>query len=99
MCEVENRTGACIKNGVGTVRRLAIAVVMIVLLPVLAYAEERQGPPTARTESEKKRDAAVDKEYQDTIKRMKVHEQLPKTDPWQAVRPPAADNSNNNTRR
>jgi hypothetical protein len=81
------------------VRRLAITVVMIVLLPVLAYAEERQGPPTARTESEKKRDAAVDKEYQDTIKRMKVHEQPPKTDPWQTVRPPAADNSNNNTRR
>jgi len=99
MCEVENRTGACIENGVGTVRRLAIAVVMIVLLPVFAYAEERQGPPTARTESEKKRDAAVDKDYQDAIKRMKVHEQSTKTDPWQTVRPPAADNSNNNTKR
>jgi hypothetical protein len=72
---------------------------MIVVLPALAYAEERRGPPTARTDSEMKRDAAVDKEYQETIRRMKLHEQPAKADPWQTVRPPAADNGGNNTKR
>jgi hypothetical protein len=72
---------------------------MIVVVPLFASAEERRGPPTARTDGEKKQDAVVDKEYQETIKRMKVHEQSIKPDPWQTVRPPAADNGNNNPKR
>jgi hypothetical protein len=72
------------------VRQFAIAAMMIVLLPASAYA---QRSVTARTESEQKRDAAVDREYQDTLKRMKAREQATKTDPWQTVRPPTADNT------
>jgi len=71
------------------VRQFAIVAIMIVLLPASAYAQERA--VTARTESEKKHDAAVDQEYQDTLKRMKVHEQSSKKDPWQTVRSPTDD--------
>jgi hypothetical protein len=71
------------------VRQFAIAAMMIVLLSASAYAQERA--LTARTDSEKKHDAAVDREYQDTLKRLKIRDQSNKADPWQTVRQPADD--------
>jgi hypothetical protein len=74
------------------VRQFAIIAMIIALLPASAYAQQRA--LTARTDSEQKHDAAVDKDYQDTLKRMKAQGQSTKADPWQTVRPsPAADNS------
>jgi hypothetical protein len=74
------------------VRRLAIAAIMIVLLPASAFAEEEHGPATARTDSEKKSDAAIDKAYQDAVKRMDGSGKPVKVDdPWQTIRPAPSD--------
>jgi hypothetical protein len=77
--------------GTGTMRRFAFAAVMIVLLPASAYAQEERGPPTVRSEREMKDDAAIDKKYQETVKRAKDSEKAAKTDPWQTVRPIGSD--------
>jgi len=70
-------------------RRLAIAAVMIALLPAPTYAQE-EGPATARTDKEKKQDAETYKAYQDTLKRMNVTGPAAPADPWQDVRPAPA---------
>ena len=68
---------------------------MIVLLPVSAYAQGQKGPLTARTDAELKNDAAIDKDYQDTMKR--TSKKAVKSDPWQSVRPAAGDSATANT--
>jgi hypothetical protein len=70
-------------------KRFVIAATLFVLLPVSAYAQY-QGPPTARTDIEKKRDAETSKAYQDTLKRMGDSGQPANADPWQSVRPAPA---------
>jgi hypothetical protein len=70
-------------------RRLAITAVMIALLTAPVYAQQK-GPPTARTDQEKKQDAETYKAYQDTLKRMDVTGPAAPTDPWQDVRPAPA---------
>jgi hypothetical protein len=81
------------KKEAGNMRRVAIAAVMIALLPVSAYPQENAGPPTARTDREKKDDAAIDKAYQDAVKRTGNKGQAAKSDPWQTVRPAGADST------
>jgi hypothetical protein len=76
-------------------KKFAIAVTMIVLFPVAAYAEEK-GPLTARTEAEMKRDKEIDKAYVDAMKRPgATKEQAAKSDPWKAVRPAGSDGTKN----
>jgi len=84
----------------GTVRRLAIATIMLALLPASAYAQDDQanqddnGPPTARTRAELKNDAAIDKAYKDTMKRMNAYQKPVKSDdPWQTIRPAGSDSA------
>jgi len=77
------------------VKKFAIAAMMIVLLPASAYAQ-RKGPVTARTDLELKNDAAIDKDYQDTLKRTSNKKPV-KQDPWQSVRPSASDTATANT--
>jgi uncharacterized membrane protein len=67
-----------------------MAAAMMTVLPVSAYAQEK-GPPTARSEAEKKRDAEIEKAYKDAIKRMGNDAKAAPSDPWQSVRPPAND--------
>jgi hypothetical protein len=86
--------------GAGVRRRLTIvaimiALLMIALLPATVRAQEIQHgvmqSPGIRTDLEKKYDTAIDKAYQDTIK--KTGKDAAKSDPWQAVRPTDADNA------
>jgi hypothetical protein len=68
---------------------------MIALLSSTALAPalaQDKGPPTARSDLEKKQDAAIDKAYRDAIKRTDGAPQKP-ADPWQTVRPTASDNT------
>lgn len=74
-------------------RKIAIAAIMIALLPASAFAEEHTGPPTARTDSEKKNDEAIDKAYRDTMKRMDSSTAVKSDDPWQTIRPAPGDNT------
>lgn len=76
-------------------RRLAIAALMIALLPATAYPqeEEQKGPMTARTDKQKKIDAEIDKAYQDAVKRQRDNGPAPKSDPWQTIRPAGGDNT------
>jgi hypothetical protein len=73
-------------------RKLAIAAVMIALLPASAIGE----PTTARTDEQKKKDAEIQKAYEQVIRDTKG--QAPaagntKSDPWGNLRPAASDNS------
>jgi hypothetical protein len=83
--------------GSGLVRRFTIAVVtaMIVLLPASAYPQGGgRGPsPAIRTESEKKNDVAIDKAYQQTLKRVDGNGQAAKGDPWGNLRPAPDDST------
>jgi hypothetical protein len=73
-------------------KKFAIAAILFVLLPVSAYAQN-QGPPTARTDAEKKQDAEINKAYQDALKRTGDSGQPANNDPWQTVRPVTTDDS------
>ena len=70
-------------------RRLAIVVMLIALLPAPTYAQS-QGSLTAGTDAEKKRDAETEKAYKDTIKRLGTAGPAAPADPWQDVRPAPA---------
>ena len=76
-------------------KQFAIASMMVVsfvLVPVSAFSQdEHKGPPTARTDSELKNDAAIEKAYKDTLKRMGDSGTPVKADPWQDVRPTVTD--------
>jgi hypothetical protein len=76
-------------------KKIAIALLMTTLLAVPAFAQQ-QGPPTARTEGEKKRDAEIDRAYRDAVKRSNAALGKPvKADPWGDVR--ATDNVKTDT--
>jgi hypothetical protein len=76
------------------VRNLVIIAALIGLLPASAHAQEIQHgvmqSPGIRSELDKKNDAAIDKAYQDTLKRSNGTGQSAKGDPWHTLRP--ADN-------
>ena len=72
-------------------RRLAIAVFMIAQLPLTAYAQDKS-PLQAQEDQEKQRHIQTEKEYQDTIKRLKASSApAAPVDPWQSVRPAPTD--------
>lgn len=78
-------------------RRLLAALLALPLIPPLslglAHAQQQQGPLTIRTDSQKKQDAAIDRAYQDAVKRSKAGGKSAATakDPWQDVRPPSGN--------
>ena len=72
-------------------RTIAIAAVMIALLPASAFAQTTQ-----RTDDQKKKDAEIQKAYEQVIRDTKS--QAPpasntKSDPWGNLRPAASDNA------
>jgi hypothetical protein len=75
-------------------RKLLIAAILIASLPAAAYAQGKT-PPTVRDESEKKKDAEIDKAYKETMKRVDGNTQPTKpADPWSSIRPTtSSDNS------
>jgi hypothetical protein len=74
-------------------KRFAIATMIIALLTVSAYSQQGNGPITARTDKEKKADAATEKAYEDSLKRDKSNGPTVKSDPWQTIRPASVDNT------
>jgi hypothetical protein len=72
-------------------KRFAIAT-MIVALTMLASLQQGNAQITERTDKEKKADAAIEKAYEDTVKREKGTGPAVKSDPWQTIRPGNADN-------
>jgi hypothetical protein len=71
-------------------KKFAIATTIIAFLTVPAYSQ--QGPITARTDKEKKADAAIEKAYEDTLKRERSKPAV-KSDPWQTARPAGGDST------
>ena len=71
----------------------------VVLLPLTAHAQvglgnsssKYNGPPTARTDSERKKDDAIDKAYEDQLKNpqfsKKNETKIKNSDPWGTIRP------------
>jgi len=72
-------------------KRFAIAAMIMALLTVSAYSQQDNGPPTARTDKEKKADAAIEKAYEDVLKRERSSGPAAKSDPWQTIRPTGGD--------
>jgi hypothetical protein len=70
-------------------RTVIIAAVMIALLPASAYSQHK--PATTRTDEQKKQDAEIEKAYQEVTKGSKGQGPAKPWDPWQTVRPAAAD--------
>jgi|HubBroStandDraft_4_1064222.scaffolds.fasta_scaffold380433_2 hypothetical protein len=71
--------------------RQALIVAMIVaFLPAPASAQAPKGSPTERTDSEKKKDAEIDKAYRESVKRNSINTPV-KSDPWQTLRPASND--------
>jgi hypothetical protein len=72
-------------------RKIAIAAVMIALLPAAAFAQTTQ-----RTEDQKKKDTEIEKAYEQVIRDTKSQAPPPsntKSDPWGNLRPAASDNT------
>jgi hypothetical protein len=79
-------------------RKLAI-VMAIALLPASAHAQvglgnsasKYVGPPTARSDAERKTDDAIDRAYEDQLKNpqfsKKNETKTKNSDPWGALRP------------
>jgi hypothetical protein len=85
-------------------RTITIVAIMMALLPAIAHAQlggpkaSSQSPrqsttPFDRTPEEKRQDAAVDKEYQATLKADRERAAPTKIDPWQTIRPAGANNA------
>jgi hypothetical protein len=72
-------------------KRLTIATV-IIALTMFAYSQQGNAQITERTDKEKKEDAAIEKAYEDSLKREKSNGPTVKSDPWQTIRPGAGDN-------
>lgn len=70
-----------------------IAAVVTALLPAAAYSEEHQRP-TARTDEQKKEDAAIEKAYERVMKGVNAQTAPSKYDPWQTVRPAGSQSAN-----
>jgi hypothetical protein len=72
-------------------RKVAIAAVMIALLPAFAFAQTTQ-----RTDDQKKKDTEIEKAYEQVIRDTKSQAPPPsntKSDPWGNLRPAASDNT------
>jgi hypothetical protein len=79
-------------------RTFIIAATMMTLLPATAYSQmgrqqdpSRNQSPFARTEAQKKKDAEVEKAYEEVLKSDKAHSAPAKVDPWQSIRPSGDD--------
>ncbi len=73
------------------IMKKCIIAVLIALLPAAAVAQNK-GPPTVRSDYEKKQDADIDKQYRDARKRViGAPSQAASADPWQTVRPAPTD--------
>ncbi len=84
------------EKGIRAMRTVAVAAVMIALLPASAYSQGDAPPPkTTRTDQQKKEDAEIEKAYQEMMKRSKgqAAPAPAKTDPWQTVRPAGGDST------
>jgi hypothetical protein len=73
-------------------KRFAIATIVIGLT-LIAYSQQCNAQITARTDKEKKADAAIEKAYEDSLKKEKSYGPAVKSDPWQTIRPAASDNT------
>jgi hypothetical protein len=73
-------------------KRFAIATI-IIALTMIAYSQQGNAQLTARTDKEKKADAAIEKAYEDSLKREKSSGPAVKSDPWQTIRPAGSDNT------
>lgn len=73
-------------------KKLMIAAMLLAFVPVAALAQDH-GPPTARTDKEKKEDAAIEKAYQDALKRERASEAATKADPWGGIRSSGNDST------
>jgi hypothetical protein len=91
---MEQTTG----EGAGNMKKRIIVVLMITLLPATAYSQkggsQPSGPtPFERTAAQKKKDAEVEKAYQESLKANNAHTAPAKIDPWQSVRPANANDA------
>ena len=74
-------------------RIVVAAAFMIALLGGAAFAQDQQqGPPTARTDAQKKEDAEIEKAYKQMQKAVGGKSAPAKLDPWQGVRSTPPDN-------
>jgi hypothetical protein len=78
-------------------KKRIIAALMITLLPATAYSQRGSQPtqpsPFERTAEQKKKDAEVEKAYQESLKANKPKTAPAKIDPWQSVRPGNTNNA------
>jgi hypothetical protein len=91
---MEQMTGA----GAGNMKKRIIVALMLALLPVTAYSQKGsqssgQPSPFERTAAQKKKDAEVEKAYQESLKSNKAQTPPAKIDPWQSVRPASANDA------
>jgi hypothetical protein len=76
--------------GIDQMRTFAIATIMIALLSVSAFAQERR---TTRTDEQKQADTEIDQAYKNVIKNTGGNKRsAPAQDPWGTVRPSGASN-------
>src|ERR1700684_1905748 len=85
-------------EGSGNMRTFIIVATMIALLPATANSQmgrqedpARNQSPFARTDAQKKKDAEVEKAYEEVLKADKAHTAPVKGDPWQSIRPAGDD--------
>jgi hypothetical protein len=77
-------------------KKRIIVALMITLLPATAYSQRgqpTQPSPFERTAAQKKKDAEVEKAYQESLKANKPKTAPAKIDPWQSVRPGNTNNA------
>jgi hypothetical protein len=79
-------------------RTFIIVATMITLLPASANSQmarsqdpARNQSPFDRTEAQKKKDAEVEKAYEEVLRADKAHTATVKVDPWQSIRPAGDD--------
>jgi hypothetical protein len=60
----------------------AVATLIITLLTAPAYSQQGNPPLTARADKEKKEDAAIEKAYEDALKKERSSGPAVKSDPW-----------------
>lgn len=75
-------------------KKRIIVALMITLLPATAYSQRGsqsqssgQPSPFERTEAQKKKDAEVERAYQQSLKANAAQTPPAKSDPWHSVRP------------
>ena len=78
---------------IARMKKFATATVIITLLTLPAYSQQGNAPITARTDKEKKEDAAIEKAYEDTLKKERSSGPAVKSDPWQTIRPTGGDST------